>query len=471
MALRGIEDPMSEFQVVSLFAGAGGLSRGFSDAGLRPLLAAEIDGDAVATYRANVSNHAIQVDIAQEPDRVVREVERRSGGRDLLAVVGGPPCQGFSTAGARDHADPRNQLVFSYLRIVERLQPSWFLFENVEGMLTSGGGDAVVGLAESFARLGYAFRVEKVNFAGLGVPQARKRIIIVGNRRGIDFALPEASHAFEGKKHRSTLGVPSTTVSAALAGLPATPASSLRDSVRYETETPVTSYDAMLRTCSPGPRHHTCSAFSNDAERISLLKPGQSMRDLPEEFWHDSFRRRAFRRVADGMPTEKRGGAPAGIRRLQGDHASLTITSLSSREFIHPEHNRPLTLRECARLQSFPDGHDFQGNFQAVATQIGNAFPPIAARAFAEWLQVVDGAAGASVGSNGSTVGPGLLGYHLTEAKAMSPALQETDRRLRQLVRAAGRSTHVSRVPRTAPSTQGTLFPEPTLCLALTTKS
>ena len=175
--------------VVSLFAGAGGLSQGFADAGLRPTLAAELDKNAVATYRANVSDAVIQVDIGAEAARIVREVEARTGGQDVFAVVGGPPCQGFSTAGARDHDDLRNRLVFSYLDIVSHLRPSWFLFENVEGILTSGGGDAVVGLAKKFTELGYSFRVEKVNFARWGVPQARKRVLIVGNRHGIDFHL------------------------------------------------------------------------------------------------------------------------------------------------------------------------------------------------------------------------------------------------------------------------------------------
>ncbi len=423
-------------RVVSLFAGAGGLSRGFADAGLRPILAVEIDQDAVATYRANVSEHAVQADIATEVDRIVREVGRRTVAPDVWAVVGGPPCQGFSTAGARDHADARNRLVFSYLDIVARLRPSWFLFENVEGILTSGGGDAVVELAARFTNLGYSFRIEKVNFAAWGVPQARKRVLVVGNRHGVRFELPESTHAFHGKKHRSsfTWGWPTTTLGDAIAGLPAITARSHREAVHYASQVPVSDYDARMRTAPPGPRGHACANTSRDAERIRLLRPGQSLRDLPAELWPESFRSRAFRRVADGMPTEKRGGAPAGVRRLEDGHASLTITSFSPRELVHPSLDRTLSLRECARLQGFPDSHDFHGGFQVVATQIGNAFPPIAAKVLAEWLRCVDGTAGGTSGTNGATARPGLLGYHLTEASAMSPALAETDRRLRELI-------------------------------------
>lgn len=433
---------MEQGRIVSLFSGAGGLSRGFSDAGLCPVLAAEIDVDAVATYRANVSDAIIQADVGIEADRIVGEAGRRGAASGVLAVVGGPPCQGFSTAGARDHSDPRNRLVFSYLDIVGHLRPSWFLFENVEGILTSGGGDAVVGLAERFTDLGYSFRIEKVNFAAWGVPQARKRVLIVGNRHGVRFSLPEFTHAFDGKKHRSgRVGDRvSVTLGEAVAGLPPTTASSHREPVSYVSDVPSSDYDARMRTSPPGPKGHACASIGRDAERIRLLKQGQSLRDLPPELWPESFRSRAFRRVTDGMPTEKRGGAPAGIRRLDAKHASLTITSFSPRELVHPCLDRTLSLRECARLQSFPDGYDFHGGFQAVATQIGNAVPPIGARLLAEWLQRTDGAAGGGVGTNGTTARPGLLGYHLTEASAMSPALAETDRRLRELLN-DGRTT------------------------------
>ena len=442
--------------VVSLFAGAGGLSRGFADAGLCPAIAADLDGDAVATYRANVSDAVVQADIGTEAERIASEAQARIGNQDVFAVVGGPPCQGFSTAGVRDHSDARNRLVFSYLEIVSRLQPSWFLFENVEGILTSGGGDAVMGLAERFRELGYSFRVEKVNFARWGVPQARKRVLIIGNRHGIAFFLPGSTHAFDGKKHRSFGAIASSTLGDAIAGLPPTPAFSHRDPVAYATDAPVTDYDARMRMPPPGPRAHAVAGHERDAERIRLLKPGQSLRDLPEALWPESFRSRAFRRVADGMPTERRGGAPAGIRRLDGGHASLTITSFSPRELVHPDLDRTLSLRECARLQSFPDCHDFQGGFQAVATQIGNAFPPLAASVLARWMQAVDGSAGGGVGGNGEGVAPGLIGYTLTDASGMSPALQATDTRLRKIVQTKERTTMAP--PKRPRARQETLF-------------
>ena len=147
------------------------------------------------------------------------------------------------------------------------------------------------------------------------------------------------------------------------------------------------------------------------------------MKDVPEQLWHESFRRRAFRRVMDGTPTERRGGAPSGIKRLDKTLNALTITSAAVREFIHPDYDRPLTLREAARLQSFPDRFQFMGGANSVAAQIGNAFPPIAAQKFAEHMIALDGLIeeGKSSYSGGQ-----LLGFHLTDSSGGSPALIRT---------------------------------------------
>src|SRR5690606_32044057 len=114
----------------------------------------------------------------------------------------------------------------------------------------------------------------------------------------------------------------------------------------------------------------------DDLMRVAALKQGQTMRDLPEELWHESYRRRAFRRVMDGTPSERRGGAPCGIRRLVGNAPSKAITSGARTEFVHPTEDRYLTLRECARLQGFPDEFEFSGRLAEVALLIGNAVPP-----------------------------------------------------------------------------------------------
>ncbi|NEP42367.1 MAG: DNA cytosine methyltransferase, partial [Okeania sp. SIO2H7] len=124
--------------------------------------------------------------------------------------------------------------------------------------------------------------------------------------------------------------------------------------------------------------HHQIKSVNSIAQkRINLLTPGGTMKDLPPHLQHPSYQKRAFRRVMDGTPTQKRGGAPNGLKRLLGDEPSLTITSASPKEFVHPIESRLLTLRECARIQSFPDWYQFAGSWSSIATQIGNAIPPL----------------------------------------------------------------------------------------------
>jgi DNA (cytosine-5)-methyltransferase 1 len=350
----------------------------------------------------------------------------------VFAVIGGPPCQGFSTAGARIADDPRNRLIFNYLSVVHRLQPRWFLFENVEGLLTSGGGAPIVALVKEFVSLGYALRLEKVNFAQYGLPQGRKRVVLIGNRVRLDFAFPEPTHTFNAGKHKSHGNLPQApTLIEALAGLgPANERSGGR--VRYASEAPENAYDELMRGDAPDVSLHTWSASASDKNRYAHLRPGQTMKDLPSHLWHSSFARRANRRVMDGTPTEKRGGSPSGLKRLRGDLNSLTITGAATREFIHPVANRPLTLREAARLQSFPDSYEFEGKGVAIGQQIGNAFPPLCAAIFAKHIMAIDGRAGTGLGC-GSEAKAGLLGYKLTEATGMSPALAATDKALKEL--------------------------------------
>ena len=143
--------------------------------------------------------------------------------------------------------------------------------------------------------------------------------------------------------------------------------------------------------------------------------------DLPAMLQHASFQRRAFRRVMDGTPSEKRGGAPSGLKRLISTEPSLTITSASTREFIHPVENRCLTIRECARLQTFPDDFEFYGSSAEQIKQIGNAVPPLLARIFAKHILDLLVASPQPMNMQAK-----LLGFSLTKAGAMSPALQRT---------------------------------------------
>lgn len=152
-------------------------------------------------------------------------------------------------------------------------------------------------------------------------------------------------------------------------------------------------------------------------ERIRLLVEGATMKALPEHLQHPSFTKRAFRRVMDGTPTEKRGGAPSGLKRLVRSSPSLTITSAAPNEFIHPIEDQLLTLRECARIQSFPDWYEFYGTWSSIATQIGNAIPPLLMCELATHIKKL-----AHWHSTPSTTGR-WLGIDATRSTGLSPTL------------------------------------------------
>lgn len=427
---------MSRDSVVSLFSGAGGMSLGFTQAGFAPALSADVDADACATYARNLGGAIRNVDLSR-PD-IAFEAELR-GHRGAFALIGGPPCQGFSSAGGKRGDDERNRLIFNYFHIVDLLRPRWFLFENVEGLLTSDGGGSVVELVRRFVRSGYRVRLEKVNFASYGLPQARKRVLLVGNSLNLDFDLPPATHSFNAGKHKVAGPLPvAPSFDEATGGLgPAGEA--VRGFAAYGlASVPVPEqYEALMREGNDtgGATLHNAPPVSDGVRAIiHHLAPGQTMKDVPEALWHDSYRKRANRRVADGTPTERRGGAPSGVKRLRGDLNALTVTSAATREFIHPGEDRPLTLREAARLQSFPDRYLFQGGAASVAQQIGNAFPPLAAKVLALHIAALDATVASSAAANSTG---GLIGFRLTDALGMSPALARTHSLLATMARAA----------------------------------
>lgn len=415
--------------VISLFSGAGGCSLGFATAGLRPSFAADNDAQAAATYSENLRTECSVLDLSDPQS--VETVVARTGGIAPFFIVGGPPCQGFSTAGPRRSDDPRNRLIFNYLEIVQRTSPRWFLFENVEGILTSNGGKDIVELVQAFSRLGYVVRLEKLNFAALGVPQTRKRVIIVGNRVGMAFRMPDETHAYnsgKSKLHSSKPFAPS--LAEAISDLP--PSLEADAFAAYPQTKKLHEFASRMRKDSDGVWHHYAKPSKEVAAIAPFLKPGQTMKHLPPDLQHESYKRRANRRVMDGTPTEKRGGAPAGYKRLVASFNSLTITSAATREFLHPTEDRPLTLRECARVQTFPDTYRFRGNAASIAKQIGNAIPPLAAERLALHFIAQDGLAGGDSSPPPRAL-PGLLSFRLTDASGMSPALETTNRMLTAL--------------------------------------
>lgn len=387
---RGMRDSPT---VVDLFAGAGGLSLGFVRAGARVIAAYDNWRAAVETYARNLGDHVHEQAINRSLQIEKPEI-----------IVGGPPCQGFSSAGMRRADDERNTLVGEFSRLIASVRPRAFVFENVEGFLTGARGAFVFDLLEPLIGAGYRIHLRKVNAAHYGVPQHRKRVVAIGGL-GWNPSFPAPTHAAFGApgaqlgNGRSIHLTP--TVEEALRGLP--PAS---------IDSPIISdhWHEPLR--------------GDELTRALLLKPGQSMRDLPERLWHDSYKRRAFRRVMDGTPSERRGGAPFGVRRLKPNEPSKAITSGALRELLHPYENRGLTVRECAVLQTFPIDFAFTGSQSDRIQLIGNAVPPLLAERIARSLM-------ADLREEPTRTGAGaLLSYVPTLSSGTSPALFEVTQRV-----------------------------------------
>lgn len=381
--------------VIDLFAGAGGLSLGFARAGFRGEMAVDNCVAAVQTHRWNLGGHARDLDLSAGdlafPPATV--------------IVGGPPCQGFSSAGLRKRGDDRNTLVGRFAGLVAQLRPAMFVFENVEGFITAEGGSRVIELLDPLVVAGYRIHLRKINAANFGVPQHRKRVIAIG-ALGWDPHFPEPTHTAYGAPgaHLGGFHLPPTpSLGEALANLP------------------------LAAEAAPGEPedHYRAPLEGRDLERARMLRPGQTMKDLPESCWHDSYRRRAFRRVMDGTPTERRGGAPAGLRRLRLEEPSKAITGAAHNEFVHPREDRCLTVRECARLQTFPDRFRFFGSASERMQLIGNAAPPLLAAKIAD--AVLESLQSATILAE-----PGaLLSFVPTLSNGMSPALEKVVQEVR----------------------------------------
>lgn len=373
------------------------MSLGFVKAGFRIIKAIDHFKPAIETYNYNVGSHGEMGDLSQPLTLPYADI-----------VIGGPPCQGFSSAGLRRSKDYRNDLVSAFGQIVAKLKPQAFVFENVEGFLTAEGGDRIIELLDPIIESGYKVHLRKVNAANFGVPQHRKRVIAIG---GLGWA-----PSFPAYSHRAYGAPGSQLVSQDLP-----PAPSIIDAL---CTLPVA--DTMPPGTIQG--HFFRPLRDLELQRAMALVPGQTMRDLPESLQHESFQRRAFRRVMDGTPSHKRGGAPSGIKRLKPDEPSKAVTSGMLGEFLHPLEHRPLTIRECARLQTFSDQFIFSGSVSDQIQLIGNAVPPLLAEQIARNLfRDLEATDRRSLTMSGE-----ILSFIPTLSAGVSPVLKQVIERVRQ---------------------------------------
>lgn len=339
---------------VDLFAGAGGLSWGLKEAGMTCLLASDHWDDAVVTYRHNMPDH--QVVNADIRDLTVARLRRLLPAKPDW-IVGGPPCQGYSTVGKRNRSDPRNVLFMEFRKLVKGIKPQGFLIENVLGLKDMSYEHEVT---ESFKELGYRVRFMVLTSAEYGVPQLRRRVVFVGHRERGLFQGPAITH------EEDTY----VSVADAIFDLPELRAGQSTDT--YD-KLPVTPYQKLMRQTEDTLQGHIVSKHPDHlVKAISFIPDGGNRLAIPPKYqpragFHNSYSRLASWRPAVAITQNL--GKPSATR------------------CIHPTQHRGLTTREGARLQSFPDRFHFIGGVTSQRLQVGNAVPPLLAQAVGEALQ------------------------------------------------------------------------------------
>ena len=342
--------------MADLFAGCGGITEGFKAAGFRPAVAVEFDRWAAASYAANHGDHVLvcpieEVSVRRSGESLIWTGTGANGERrnittpEIDVLVGGPPCQGFSPLGRMtdwDKEDPRNKLWRHYARILRCVRPKVFVIENVPELLRSPEFEELVRVVTA-PGLGYRLAADVLNASHYGVPQRRRRAIIVGSRVGAA-SLPPAV-------------LERLTVRDAIADLPMVPHNVNLHVGRNPTAKSIERYKAV----PPG------------GNRFDLMKKRP---DITPNCWMN-----------------KPSGSTDVFGRMEWDKPAPTIrTEFFKPEkgrYLHPTAHRPITLREAARLQTFPDSFRFVGSNVQVAKQIGNAVPVVLAARIADYIKNV----------------------------------------------------------------------------------
>jgi DNA (cytosine-5)-methyltransferase 1 len=348
---------------VDLFCGAGGLSLGLQDAGFSVLVGADSDRISLETHAANLRGLVWDGDLSDPNDLLSHLTAWGIVTVDLVA--GGVPCQPFSRAGRskirslvdqgmRSRDDHRAHLWSSFLAVVKELRPAAVLLENVPDLATWNDGAVLVGFREGLRALGYWTDARLLDGHEYGVPQHRSRLFIVGLRDSSSFEWPAATDR--------------NTLRDAIGDLPLVAGGQREEALAY-SGSPSSPLQQRLRRGVPSDQRHvvfdhiTRAVRDDDAEAFALLQPGQTYGDLPKR----------LQRYRSDTFTDK-------YKRLEWDQLSRSITAHIAKDgysYIHPAQHRTLSIREAARVQTFPDWFRFAGHPSARYRQIGNAVPPL----------------------------------------------------------------------------------------------
>lgn len=353
------------FMVMDLFCGSGGFSKGFQDAGFEVLLGIDNWQDATFTYSKNFTNACVLTkDITTVDSKLIFETINCKK-EDIDVIIGGPPCQGFSVSGKRLIDDPRNKLYKSFVNIVGDIQPKVFVMENVPGLVNLFDGKVKEKVINDFTNMGYSVKCEQLLACEYGVPQIRKRVFFVGLNKeyfskDISFVFPTPTY---GEKHLK----PFITTKEAIGDLPELSETIIGEEVLSYTKPPMNDYQGIMREKSSCVHNHIATIHTEKTRNIIGMVPdGGNYKDLPRELWNTRKVNIAWTRMNSNKPC-------------------FTIDTGHNHHF-HYKANRVPTVRESARIQSFPDNFLFYGIKTSQLKQVGNAVPPLLAKAIAEQI-------------------------------------------------------------------------------------
>lgn len=361
------------YKVLDLFAGVGGLSYGFAHNNsfeivaaneiLKPMAQAySLNHPTVKMYNKDIKDFGI--------DDLSRDLAISKG--DIDIIVGGPPCQAYSTVGKRLIDDPRGKLFQEYYRILKEVRPKLFVFENVKGLLSMQKGELIKTIVALFESIGYHTHLKLLNAADFGTPQIRERVILVGvlNTRPFEYPHPTHYNPDLGEPDDPSLR-PYITLGEALGDLPSITCGN--SGVKYRCA-PQNDYQEMMRVASPAiiKEHEVPKTNDRLLALMKALPDGGTPKDIPEEL-------------------RPKSGFANSYCRLWWDKPSTTITRnlgcASSSRCVHPKDPRPLSTREGARLQGFPDNYIFVGSRADKHLQIGNAVPTFLSKALSSAVE------------------------------------------------------------------------------------
>lgn len=350
---------------IDLFCGAGGLSAGLEMAGFKVLAGIDLFEAAGKTFEAT-HPHAKFIGRPIEEvtiDELMAITGLKKG--ELTVLAGGPPCQAYSVYNhQRGMHDERATLFREYLRIVEGMQPEWIVMENVMGIYSIGGGEAVRAIKAELGALGYDVKEKVLRAEDYGVPQERRRVVFIGNRVNAPIRHPAPTHG-DGL-------LPFTTIKDAIGDLPALENGEDRGEVTYAARAKGDFQNFAREHRKMVTNHGAPKLGQINVERLKHIPPGGSWRDIP------------FELLPAGMKRAKRSDHTKRYGRMTWDGLSCTVLTkcdIHWGAYIHPEQDRAITVREAARLQAFPDWFQFAGSKTEQYVQVGNAVPPLLGRA------------------------------------------------------------------------------------------